>query len=97
MREDLPYRKRLATQYRLSSKKILLQNIQLCTVLMRILARLQAARNKGEKPDRDAQKRIYMERIEDVEGEEEVLQNRLYIRKYLRELLSKQEASPAEE
>ena len=33
-----------------------------------------------------------MERIEEIETEEEVFRNRLYVRKYLRELLTRQEA-----
>ena len=34
-----------------------------------------------------------MERIEEIETEEEVFKNRLYVRKYLRELLTRQEMS----
>ena len=37
-----------------------------------------------------------MERIDDVEAEDEVFRNRLYLRRYLKELLTKSE-TPQEE
>ena len=73
------------------SKQIVHQNIQLCNVLIRILARLKASKTIADKADL---RQIYMERIEEIETEEEVFRNRLYIRKYLKELLNREQPPP---
>ena len=38
VKDDLPYRKRLALMHRVDCKRILTSNIKLCNILMRILA-----------------------------------------------------------
>ena len=48
---DTPQRKRLAAQYRQMSKQIVHQNIQLCNILIRILARLKACKETTGKFD----------------------------------------------
>ena len=73
------------------SKQILHSNIKLCNILVHILARLQTSMNQGQVQfSKGEVKRIYMERIEEFETEDEVFQNRLSLRKYLRELVLNQ-------
>ena len=81
-------RKHWAIQHRIDAKKILESNIKLCQILARILARLQIAFIKSGGQFTKAQfKAIYMERVDEFEPVEEVLLNRLRLRKYLRELV----------
>jgi hypothetical protein len=76
----LTSRQYVAAMYRLGQKTVLCRNLKLLNVLMRILARYRG----GSLAEIKAQ---YMERVEDFESEEEVLPNRLTLRKYLRELV----------
>ena len=59
--------------------RIVEANLNLLNILMRILARY-----KGGTPIEV--KQSYMQRVDDFESEEEVILNRLKLRKYLREL-----------
>lgn len=79
----LTSRQYVAIMYRLGQKKVLRSNLKLLNVLMRILARYRG----GSLAEIKAQ---YMGRVEDFESEEEVLPNRLRLRKYLRELVGNQ-------
>ena len=78
----------MAINYRIAAKGIIYSNINLCNILLRILARLQAEINKGTfKFTKEDIKTIYMQRVDEFETEEEILNNRIYMRKYLRELM----------
>ncbi len=65
----------------MNAKEILNANITLCNVLMRILARFKDAK--------DFKKR-YMNIVEDFEKEQDIMPNRIKLRKYLRELVINQ-------
>jgi hypothetical protein len=65
----------------MDAKEILTANINLCNILMRILARF------GD--DKNFKKR-YMKIVDDFEREEDVMPNRIKMRKYLRELVVNQ-------
>lgn len=79
----LSHRARRAIEYRIFQKTILQNNINLLQVLIRILVRFKSL-------DPLEVKRSYMQRVEDYETEEEVIPNRLRLRKYLRELMLNQ-------
>lgn len=93
-RSDISMRVRFAVMHRVDCKRILTSNINILNILVRILAKLQfaseEAANMGERITREIYKAIYMSRVEDFEIEEQVLMNRIRIRKYLRELLLNQ-------
>lgn len=76
-------RKALAITHRLGQKRILNNNITLLQVLIRILARFKGGTMQEIKE-------CYMARVEDFETEQEVMANRLKLRRYLRELLLNQ-------
>lgn len=84
-------RVRFAVMHRLDCKKILTSNINMLQILVRVLANIQfsveKAANTGERMTRSDYRLIYMARIEDFESQDQVLMNRIRIRKYLRELL----------
>ena len=61
----------------MNAKDILAENINYCNILMRLLARFGT--------DEDYKTR-YMQRVEGFETEEEVMGNRIKLRRYLREL-----------
>lgn len=62
----------------MNAKETLNASINLCNILMRILARF----NDGKEF-----KHAYMAKVEDFETEQEILPNRIKLRKYLRELV----------
>ena len=64
--------------HRKNAKEILHANIRYCEILMRILARFV---------DGKEFKKAYMQRVDDFESEEEIMMNRIILRKYLRELV----------
>lgn len=70
------FRKRLGLIHRINQKEILSDQVKLLGILMRILARIK----EGYKL-----KDAYCMRVTDVEEEDEVLMNRVRLRKYLRE------------
>ena len=70
-------RKQFALTYRIAQKEILHNNIRYCEILLRILARI-----KEGMPF----KKAFLNRVDDFEIKEEVLHNRLIMRKYFREL-----------
>lgn len=78
---DLNYRHRFAILHRMNAKEILNDTIILCEILMRILARFK---------DGQDFKTNYMRIVEDFESEEEIMMNRIKLRKYLRELVANQ-------
>jgi disulfide oxidoreductase YuzD len=65
----------------MNAKEILNENIKLCQILMRILARFKDGKDF---------KSQYMNIVEDYEKEEEIMMNRIKLRKYLRELVVNQ-------
>jgi hypothetical protein len=71
-------RKRFAILHRLNAKDVLTANMNLCNILMRILARFNDGRNF---------KQAYMGIVDDYEKEDEIMSNRLKLRRYLRELI----------
>lgn len=78
---SLPIKKRFAILHRMNAKEILSANITLCNILMRLLARYDPTKSPSEY-------RIqYMQIVPDFESEEEVMTNRIKLRKYLRELV----------
>ena len=80
---DLSVRAQTALLYRVSQKTLINKNITLFQILMRILVRLKSF-------DPLEIKKSYMMRVEDYETEDEVIVNRLRLRKYLRELFMNQ-------
>jgi len=64
--------------HRMNAKEILEENINFCNILMRILARFGT--------DVDYKSR-YMEIVEGYEKEEQIIRNRIRLRRYLRELM----------
>lgn len=74
---ELNWKKRIAILHRSSSKEILSQNLKLCNILMRLLARFNDGRDF---------KKAYMGIVEGYETEAEIMQNRIKLRRYLREL-----------
>lgn len=80
-----------AIRHRIDCKTILEANIALLQILVRILAKLQFASVKcaqiGQQMTRWDFKKIYMERVDQFETPEEVVANRMRLRKYLKELL----------
>ena len=87
-------RARFAIMHRYDCKSILENNIKICQILARILARIQFAVEQsaqtGNQLTRQIYKRIYMEQVDQFETKNEVLMNRVRVRKYLRELLLNQ-------
>ena len=79
----LNQRVRQAIVYRVYQKTILHNNINLMQILIRILVRFKSL-------DPEEMKKSYMLRVEDFETEQEVVPNRLRLRKYLRELMLNQ-------
>jgi len=75
----LSFRIKSAIMYRLYQKTILNNNKILMQILIRLLARVRGL-------DALDMKKNYMSRVEDYETEEEVMVNRIKLRKYLREL-----------
>ena len=73
----LPIRKRFAVLHRMNAKEILTENINYCNILMRILARFG--------PDQEFKQR-YMQIVEGFETEDQIMKNRIKLRRYLREL-----------
>lgn len=73
-------RKRTALTNRVGQKQILNANYNLLNILMRILARFQGGTQQQLKY-------TYMQIVEDFEKPEEVMTNRLKLRRYLRELI----------
>lgn len=92
-RSDLPWRRRCALMHRLHCKEILTSNINLCNVLMRILANLQVELAKGQTQFTKLEcKRLYMAKVEPFEKtDDEVMLNRIRFRNYIRELILNQE------
>lgn len=78
----LPIRQRFAILHRMNAKEILTDNINFCNILMRLLARFG--------PDADYKQR-YMQLAEGFETEEELMPNRIRLRRYLRELVVNQQ------
>lgn len=78
---NLPIRHRFAVLHRMNAKDILTENINFCNILLRILARFGTD---------DDYKTRYMEIAEGYETEEEIMRNRIRIRRYLRELMINQ-------
>ncbi len=78
-------------RHRLDCKLILEWNIKILNILARILARIQLqceeCSKTGEFISREEFKALYMEQVAQFETKEEVLMNRVRMRKYLRELL----------
>ena len=72
---------RFAILHRINAKDILTQNIKLCNILMRLLARF----NDGKEF-----KKAYMGIVEVYESEGELMLNRIKLRRYLRELSANQ-------
>ena len=81
--KGLSFKKYIAITYRLGQKRIVLNNIKLLQILMRILVRF-----KGGTPQEV--KTGYMSLVEDYETPEEIIPNRLKLRRYLRELVLNQ-------
>ena len=79
--------------HRLHCKEILTSNINLCNVLMRILANLQVELAKGQTQFTKLEcKRLYMAKVEPFEKtDDEVMLNRIRFRNYIRELILNQE------
>lgn len=65
----------------MNGKEILNENIRLCNILMRILARYRDGKDF---------KKAYMSIVDDYETEDEIIFNRIKLRKYLRELVANQ-------
>ena len=76
-------RKRTALTNRVGQKQILNANLNILNILMRILARFQGG-------NLQQLKYTYMTIVEDFEKPEEVMTNRLKLRRYLRELILNQ-------
>lgn len=93
-KSDLSMRAFFAIRHRFDSKSILESNIKILQVLARILAKItfaiEQSKNTGQKLTRRVYKQIYMEHVEDFESKDDVLMNRVRLRKYLRELLLNQ-------
>jgi hypothetical protein len=87
LKTDLSWRKRLAIMHRRDCKYILDRNIKIFNILTRILALIHIESVKNPQMTKHHLKLIYMERATEFETEEEVLPNRLRLRKYLRELV----------
>ena len=89
---DVPFRRKMAITHRIACKEILTTNIHLCNITMNVLANLQIHFDKGQTQFTKAEcKRIYMQRVNQYESsDEEVMLNRLRIRKYIRELILNQ-------
>ena len=86
---SLPIRNRFAVLHRMNAKDILTENINYCNILMRILARFGTAGQVLLEPK--DYKNIYMQFVEGgYEKEEELMRNRIRIRRYLRELIINQ-------
>lgn len=78
--------------HRVDCKRILESNINLCNILMRILATLQVHFSKGKTEFTKLEcKKLYMQRIDGYEKtDKEVMSNRLKLRNYIRELILNQ-------
>ena len=61
----------------MNAKEILTANITLCEILMRIIARFEDGKDF---------KKAYMKIVDGHETQEELMLNRIKLRKYLREL-----------
>ncbi len=79
--KQLPIRQRFAILHRMNAKEILEENINYCQILMRILARFGT--------DQDYKTR-YMQLVEGFEREDQIIRNRVRLRRYLRELMINQ-------
>jgi hypothetical protein len=79
--KSLSIRQRFAILHRMNAKEILEENINYCQILMRILARFGT--------DQDYKAR-YMQLVEGFESEEQIIRNRVRLRRYLRELMINQ-------
>ncbi len=73
----ISYRKRFAILHRINAKEVLNSNIKSCEILIRLLARFLDGRDF---------KNRYMQIVEDFETPDELMLNRIKLRKYLREL-----------
>jgi hypothetical protein len=62
----------------MNAKEILHANINYCNILMRILARFNDGKDF---------KKAYMQIVDDFETPDELMMNRIKLRKYLRELV----------
>lgn len=80
---DVSSREFISLLFRNSQRRILTRNINLLQVLMRILSRVRTSAPQDIKF-------AYMSRVEDFETPEEVMPNRLILRRYLRELMLNQ-------
>ena len=76
--KSLPIRQRFAILHRMNAKEILEENINYCQILMRLLARFGT--------DQDYKTR-YMQIAEGFETEDQIIRNRVRLRRYLRELM----------
>ena len=79
--KSLPIRQRFAILHRMNAKEILEENINYCQILMRLLARFGT--------DQDYKTR-YMQIAEGFETEDQIIRNRVRLRRYLRELMINQ-------
>ena len=93
VQEDLDWRRRRALMHRTNCKEIILGNIKNCQVLMRILANLQVALEKGQTSFTKIEcKRLYMTKcVPYEETDQEVIENRFKFRNYIRELILNQQ------
>ena len=79
--------------HRTNCKEIIIGNIKNCQVLMRILANLQVALEKGQTSFTKTEcKRLYMTKCDPYEeSDQEVIENRFKFRNYIRELILNQQ------
>lgn len=89
----ISWRRNCAITHRMNCKEILTSNIKLANILMRILANLQVELSKGQTQFTKIEcKKIYMQRVDQFEkDDQEVMQNRLRFRNYIRELILNQQ------
>ncbi|CDW76123.1 set domain protein [Stylonychia lemnae] len=78
---DLSGRKRTAIIFRLKQKEIFESQIKLYSILTKVLSRLQNG---------SSFKQTYLQRVEGYETDNQIIYNRLRLRKYLRELIINQ-------
>lgn len=79
LKSDLPHRERLIHTHKFAQREILDSNITLLQILIRLLARFKGGSIQEIKQS-------YMSLVEDFEQEQDLVSNRLRLRKYLREL-----------
>lgn len=87
---SLSYRRRLAVMHRRDCKHILERNIRIFNILTRILALIHVESVKNPQMTKEQFRLIYMEPVPEFEHPDEVLMNRIRIRKYLLELVLNQ-------